>query len=52
VGCTFVRAFGKFPLMSQWRIHLDPLRQKIHVFGKFPLMSQWRMALLLLTRCS
>jgi len=21
VGCTFVRAFDKFPLMSQWRIH-------------------------------
>jgi hypothetical protein len=21
VSCTFVRAFGKFPLMSQWRIH-------------------------------
>jgi hypothetical protein len=21
VGCTFVRAFDKFPLMSQWHIH-------------------------------
>ena len=41
VGCTSVRAFGKFPLKSQWRIH--QLRQQIRVFGKFPLMSQWRI---------
>ena len=45
VGCTSVRVFGKFPLRSQWRIHLDPLRQPIRVFGKFPLMSQWRIHL-------
>ena len=43
VGCTFVRAFDKFPLKSQGRIHLDPLRQKIRAFGTFPLMSQWRI---------
>ena len=43
VGCTSVRAFGTFLLKSQWRIHLDPLRQKTRVFGKFPRMSQWRI---------
>jgi hypothetical protein len=26
VGCTLIRAFDTFPLKSQWRIHLDPLR--------------------------
>ena len=40
VGCTSVRAFGKFPLMSQWRIHqrnfsLDPLRQRIPSRSRF-----------------
>ena len=43
VGCTFVRAFDKFPLKNQWRIHQRNFRQQIRVFGKFPLMSQWRI---------
>jgi ATP-dependent DNA ligase len=54
VGCTFVRAFDKFPLMSQWRtdqhnFRLGLLRRRIRsrshsrALDKFPLKILWRI---------